>query len=458
MGTHNPRPLLSGVRLVLLTGFLGLLALLAFAGLYALHSLKQVAELEDRSTRQFIGRSDQLESIRSHAYAATSRIRDYLLDRESSAPALHRRQAMEAWDGAMAGMAKYQTTGPLNQLPVLRQLQRSLQSYWQTVTPALEWNDAQRTRLGYDLLAEQLSPRRDEFLQLLDEVRRSNEVDLRAATDQSAELIQDLKNRLTSVVVVALMLGVALAGLTLIHFLRLENAARARYEASLEDRAQLEALSARLLEIQEEERRRIARELHDETGQSLSGMLVDLANAAAAVPPGHPALLERLDSVKHLAESTLSSIRNLSLLLRPSMLDDLGLIPALRWQARETSRRTGMQVEVVAEDYDLVLPDDYRTTIYRLVQEALHNAARHSGARTVSVMVRSEPDRLLVSVRDDGKGFVPKLTRGMGLLGMHERAAHLNGRFQIESEPGHGVTLTIELPAPPGQPLREGGT
>ena len=140
------------------------------------------------------------------------------------------------------------------------------------------------------------------------------------------------------------------------------------------------------------------------------------------------------------------------------MLDDLSLIPALRWQARETSRRTGMQVEVVAEDYDLVLPDDYRTTIYRLVQEALHNAARHSGARTVSVMVRSEPDRLLVSVRDDGKGFVPKLTRGMGLLGMHERAAHLNGRFQIESEPGHGVTLTIELPAPPGQPLREGGT
>ena len=139
------------------------------------------------------------------------------------------------------------------------------------------------------------------------------------------------------------------------------------------------------------------------------------------------------------------------------MLDDLGLIPALRWQARETSRRTGMQVEVVAEDYDLVLPDDYRTTIYRLVQEALHNAARHSGARTVSVMVRSEPDRLLVSVRDDGKGFVPKLTRGMGLLGIHERAARVHGRYQIESEPGHGVTLTIELPAAPGQPPTEVG-
>jgi len=419
-----------------------------------LHSLKEVADLEDQSTRHFVGRSDELESIRSHAYAATSRVRDYLLDRESSAPAVHKRQAIEAWGGAIASMEKYWASGSPSQMPVLRQLQRSLQGYWQTATPALEWDDTQRARLGYDLLAEQLSPRRDEFLRLLDEVRRSNEVDLRAATDQSAALIQDLKDRLTSVVIMALLIGVALASLTLIHFLRLENAARARYEASLEDRAQLEALSARLLQIQEEERRRIARELHDETGQSLSGMLVDLANAAAAVPPGHPALAERLESVKHLAETTLASIRNLSLLLRPSMLDDLGLIPALRWQARETSRRTGMQVDMVADDYELELPDDYRTTIYRLVQEALHNAAQHSSAKTVSVVVSSQPDRLLVSIRDDGRGFLPKAARGMGLMGMNERVAHLNGRFRVESEPGQGATLTIELPAPPGQPLK----
>lgn len=454
MDTRNPRPFLSGVRLVLLTGFLGLLGLLAFAGLYALHSLKKVADLEDQSTREFVGRSDELESIRSHAYATNSRVRDYLLDREISAPALHSKQAVEAWDGTMASMGKYMAIGPASQLPVLRQLQRSLQSYWQTALPALEWNDAVRVRRGYDLLSEQLSPRRDEFLRLLDELRRSNEVNLRAATDQSAALIEDLKNRLTSVVFVALLLGVALASVTLVQFLRLESTARARFAASLEDRAQLEALSARLLEIQEEERRRIARELHDETGQLLSGMLVDLANATAAVPAGNPALVERLESVKHLAESTLSSVRNLSLLLRPSMLDDLGLIPALRWQARETSRRTGMQVEVEAENYELELPDEYRTTIYRLVQEALHNAARHSGAKTVSVLVRSERGGLLVSIRDDGKGFMPKLTRGMGLLGMHERVAHLNGRFQVDSQPGQGTTLTIELPAPPGSPAR----
>ena len=458
MADRNPRPILSGVRLVLLVGFLGLLGLLAFAGLYSLHSLKRVAELEDQSTRQFVGRSDELESIRSHAYTAHSRVRDYLLDRESSAPAGHRKQAEEAWSAAMASMNRYLGISPPSQLLVLRQLNGSLQSYWRTAAPALSWGDTERVQRGYDLLSEQLSPRRDEFLRLLDEVRRSNETDLRADTRQSASLIEDLKNRLTSVVVIALLIGIALAAVTWVQFVRLEHDARVRFEASLQDRAQLEALSARLLEIQEEERRRIARELHDETGQSLSGMLVDLANAAAEVPPGNPALVDRLESVKRLAETTLSSIRNLSILLRPSMLDDLGLIPALRWQAREMSRRTGIQVEVVAENYELELPDEYRTTIYRLVQEALHNAARHSGAKTVAVLVRSECDRLLVSVRDDGKGFVPQMTRGMGLLGMNERVGHLNGRFRVESEPGHGTNLMIELPAPPGEHPAEGNT
>ena len=138
-----------------------------------MHSLKKVAELEDQSTRQFVERSDALESIRSHAYAAHSRVRDYLLDRESSAPALHKRQAVAAWDSAMASMEKYRASGPTFQLPVLRQLQRSLQSYWQTAAPALEWDDTQRTRLGYNRLAE-WSPRRDEFLRLLDEVHRSD--------------------------------------------------------------------------------------------------------------------------------------------------------------------------------------------------------------------------------------------------------------------------------------------
>lgn len=136
------------------------------------------------------------------------------------------------------------------------------------------------------------------------------------------------------------------------------------------------------------------------------------------------------------------------------MLDDLGLIPALRWQARETERRTGMRVAVATDDQGMELPDEYRTTIYRVVQEALTNAARHSNAQTVSILVRSEPARLIVIVQDDGIGFDPRQKKGMGLLGMHERISHLRGRFEIESEPGQGVVLRIELPpAPQSSPL-----
>jgi len=181
----------------------------------------------------------------------------------------------------------------------------------------------------------------------------------------------------------------------------------------------------------------------------LSGLLVDVANASAEIQDYQPSLKTRMASIKRSAETTLSSIRNLSLLLRPSMLDDLGLIAALRWQAKETARRSGMEVAVLAEDYNLELPDEYRTTIYRVVQEALNNAARHSQAKNVSILVRAEARRLLVLIQDDGRGFDPDTTKGMGLLGMQERIAHLNGQMEVESGVGQGVVLRIELPPVP---------
>lgn len=448
----NPRskpPLLSGVRLVLLAGFLGLLCLLGFAGFYSLHALRQVARTDDESTREFVKRSDALEMIRQNAYTSTSRVRDFLLDREPKAPQVHRQDAVEAWTRALSAVKAYSAVSPEAQRPAFQQLRLSMEAYWHVAEPALSWRDTKREVDGYDLLAEQLTPRRDEFLHLCDELRRANELDLRAAIEHSASLISLLQQRLAMVVLLALLIGAALAGITLHYFMRLERAASQRYEASIADRAQLEALSTRLLEIQEEERRRISRELHDEAGQALSGLLVDVANASAEIQHDQPSLKERMASIKRSAESTLSSIRNLSLLLRPSMLDDLGLIAALRWQARETARRSGMEVAVLAEDYNLELPDEYRTTIYRVVQEALNNAARHSEAKNVSILVRAEARRLLVLIQDDGKGFDPDTTKGMGLLGMQERIAHLNGQMEVESGVGQGVVVRIELPPVP---------
>ena len=179
-------------------------------------------------------------------------------------------------------------------------------------------------------------------------------------------------------------------------------------------------------------------------GQSLSAILRETDGAECAERPAE--VRERLDSIKGLAQKTVNQVRDLALLLRPSMLDDLGLAPALKWHARETSKRAGLNVTVSADDAIDSLPDEHRTCIYRLVQEAVNNAVRHANARTVEVAVRKERQQVNVTVRDDGAGFDTRFLRGLGLLGMEERVRRLGGSLKIRSEPGRGTLVQAALP------------
>jgi len=199
-----------------------------------------------------------------------------------------------------------------------------------------------------------------------------------------------------------------------------------------------------LLRAQENERRTLARELHDEVGQSLSAILMETEGAESADPPRE--IREHLDSIRTLAEKTVAQVRDLALLLRPSMLDDLGLTPALKWQAREVTKRTGLNVVVSAAEGADHLPEEHQTCIYRLVQEAINNSVRHARARTVQVSVRCERDRVSVTVQDDGAGFDSRYVRGLGLLGMEERVRRLGGRLRIDSRGGKGTLIAVELP------------
>jgi signal transduction histidine kinase len=149
-----------------------------------------------------------------------------------------------------------------------------------------------------------------------------------------------------------------------------------------------------------------------------------------------------------MAEKTLNIVRDLALLLRPSMLDDFGLVPALNWHAREMSKRTGLNVRIDADEISDDLPDEHKTCIYRVVQEALNNAARHANARNLQVVVKNEGDRVVFSVRDDGSGFDKRFVRGLGLLGMEERVRRLGGDLHIDSEMGRGTTISAKLPLP----------
>ena len=155
---------------------------------------------------------------------------------------------------------------------------------------------------------------------------------------------------------------------------------------------------------------------------------------------------QRLQNIKMLAENCVNEVRNMALLLRPSMLDDLGLIPALEWQGREVSKRTGMLVDTVEENVSDNLPEEHKTCVYRIVQEALNNCSKHAHAKNVRVVVRQEPNHLRVSIEDNGKGFEPSRVRGLGLVGMKERVSQLGGVLEVDSDPVRGTRLRVDLP------------
>jgi len=196
--------------------------------------------------------------------------------------------------------------------------------------------------------------------------------------------------------------------------------------------------------VQEEERRRFARELHDEVGQGLSRLLLDIGSLCRPAGPAEPEA--GLADLRTQAERTLEAARRIALALRPSMLDDLGLVAALEWQAREVGNRTGLHVKVEAEESAGDLPDAHRTCIYRIAQEALENCVRHARARRVTVGLQRVSSSVSLQVRDDGGGFQTARSRGLGLLGMKERVEQLGGRLLVSSEPGRGTCITAELP------------
>jgi signal transduction histidine kinase len=224
--------------------------------------------------------------------------------------------------------------------------------------------------------------------------------------------------------------------------------------AVTEHQADLQRLSGRLISAQEEERRRISQELHDELGQSLTAMSINLAAMERVLPPeSEPTILERLDETKTLVDETLDQMRDLSLELRPSMLDDLGLVPTLRWYAHSYQKRAGIEVVLETLNLEDRLDPETETVLYRVAQEALTNVARHAQASTVAVRLKRSETSVTASIEDDGVGLdetqlsAPEgAQRGAGLLGMRERIASRNGTLRIESQPGTGTRLIVEIP------------
>ncbi len=422
---------------ILSLGFGGLLICIVLAAVGTLVALQRVRNSEAQSRKAFLGRLGALDQIRAQIYLSGTYVRDFLLSPDPDTAkaqvahlvALERetRSALESYGRDLA---------PEERQPFLS-LRSEIDAYWRVLDATVGWSPQQRDRLRLSFFYAELVPRRTAMLQVADRIAEVNERGLTRSEAQSEASADSLRRSLMLTFAGTLGGGLILALVTIGFTLRLERELDLR-------RADLQKLSTLLLRAQEDERRSLARELHDEVGQSLSAILMETESAECADRTADTR--EHLDSIKRLAEKTVNQVRDLALLLRPSMLDDLGLVPALNWHARETSKRTGMNVVVSADDAIDSLPDEHRTCIYRLVQEAVNNAVRHAHARTVEVAVHKAHQKVDVTVQDDGAGFDTRFMRGLGLLGMEERIRRLGGRLKITSEPGRGTLVRAALP------------
>ena len=217
----------------------------------------------------------------------------------------------------------------------------------------------------------------------------------------------------------------------------------------------LRFLSRRLFQVQEDERRHLARELHDEIGQTLTAAKINLQIAAQDVPEK---ITGRLDDSIHLLDRLLGQVRQLSLDLRPPLLDELGLVPALRWLLDQQARRAGLRVTFHTDVNGLAIDPAVQTTCFRVAQEAITNIIRHSGARRIAIRLRRKAERLALSVRDDGAGFDPAAIppgtahhSSLGLVSMKERISLVGGGLEIRSTSGKGTEIRAWFPLPVGK-------
>jgi signal transduction histidine kinase len=439
--------LLLSTGLALGIGFGGLLAIMALAGLDGMRALRQIRRNDEQIRLQFLGGSHALNDIRSQLYLSGTYVRDYLLEPETGRAEGYRASLEEVHKGMESALELYGRQLEPQQAKDYAQLRTEIAGYWEILEPTFQWNTTERRRQGYAFLRDEVFPRRAAVLGIAGRIANINEQQLSTGNQRVDRLLLTFQRRLAATLVVTLALGLGMTAFSMRKILRLEANAHAQYQQVAEARSQLKDLSARLVQAQETERRAISRELHDEVGQALSAVLVELRNLSE-----EPAIRSEeqsrghVETIKSLVENSVRALRDMSLLLRPSMLDDLGLVPALRWQAREVSKRTSMDVSVATELASDDLPDEYKTCVYRVVQEALHNCSRHSQASTVRIRVQQQPGRLSLSIQDDGQGFDVRQTKGLGLLGIEERVAMLGGKCKVHSELGGGTILAVELP------------
>jgi signal transduction histidine kinase len=441
------------IRAALFVAFTLLLGLWLLSGYYFSTRVAAVEQEAAVINARYMNAQELLSTVRGQVLVASVLVRDALLDPDRGTTGAYRLRMDDAFSTIDDALTHY--------VPVLdsqaegehvSQLRQAIDRFRETLTQVL---NSDSTRWPADaglLLRSQMVPRREGVLRVSEEIQALNRNAFVQQQSAMSAAYATTQRRIWR------QLGVALAasfviGLFALRFVaRLESRLRSQLATNAETSQDLQRLSAQLMSAQEEERRAIARELHDEVGQVLTAVKVELMLAQRQIESsGGP--VDRLVTARAVAEDALHTVRNLSHLLHPAVLDDLGLPSAVHGYLKEVADRHGVQIELLQDGMTERLSQQVETAAYRVVQEALTNVVKHAQATECRVYLQRLVNTVLVTIEDDGVGFDAAATlqagarAGLGLVGIRERAALVGGTLRLESGPLKGTRLTVELPA-----------
>jgi len=444
-----PRRLPLGAALV--AGFGLTILLWLAAGIDLTFTFRAIDREVGAMTDRFLASEQALSDLRGSVLLGAVDWRDALLDTgEADRTDYYLGQLRRSQEACAESLRTLRAGGdPLASSGSLEELAREVDEYWASVLPIVRLPPARRAADIRRVLSERILPRRANVVRIVAHVQSLNRSQLAEQQRREAAIYSRSSARFLLTGGVTLLLSLAVGALVTSRVSRLERGLRTQLAANAAITADLHRLSARLVRAQEDERRLIARELHDEVGQALTAVKLQLSVAKRAAPEAGAAPIEEARAV---ADAALQSVRQLSRLLHPPMLDDMGLASALDWYLKGVSDRTGVTMDFVHSGMDDRPAPEVETCLFRVVQEATTNIARHASATACRVYLQRLPASVVLTVEDNGRGFDPATARrrapaGFGLLGIEERVADARGAFRIESAPGRGTRTTVELPA-----------
>lgn len=426
--------------------FAAILLFITLVGIQALSYANHIG-VEIQNIQQEQVESDQiLDELRADTYAAAIELRDYFEASPAESEAARQRffqieQRMNIAATRLEAQLGSQMNGPV------QRLRQGLKRYSLSIAPIFEWTARERQAQAAAFLRNNVVPERAAVLSLTDELESLRTIQLRREREDLVRARQAFR-KFGLIVLLALVSFVLTVGFVTSFRLRsLEQQAQSLQLQTERDREKLRGLSLQMSKALEDERRSISRELHDQIGQLLTAIQMKFNKIDNSKDSSERS--RYVQDGKALVYRTVTAVRDMAMGLRPSILDDLGLIAALEWQAREFERRSGIFVSLNLGGNLGEFPEGHSTCLYRIVQEALTNCGRHAEAKHVELTLHGGKGHIFLTVSDDGKGFDAKQStrRGLGLVGIEERVRELGGSARILSRLGRGTLLEIEIPS-----------